>query len=360
MNRPIRIATLYRREYFSHFSPNDMSTIRWLRISEGLADLGYEVDMIINSSDKTNQKNPNLKFIPYSRFNWRKYDVVKTLFHRGFESLRHMEGEDHPFIISKLGSVVGNHDNTEGVHFFNEEREDLYRIQKQINAKSKYISILTKPSKILWENEFDRNENLLIVPTGVDKNIPPPTNNPYKDFNEKIAVYIGNIYGEAQKEMNLLWQERLNILGNLLRKNGIRLCFIGMGDVEYLNHKYVTYFDPVGIDKIWDFHYFADVGIALAQGKVQHNESSKMYYYLRTGLPVVSEAPIPNNSLIKKTNLGFIADYNDNQMIANLAEAAIHKTWEKEESKKYMLKNHTWNRRVRIYDKIIRTELSLS
>ena len=64
--------------------------------------------------------------------------------------------------------------------------------------------------------------------------------------------------------------------------------------------------------------------------KVQHNESSKIYYYLRTGLPAVSEAPIPNNHLIEETNLGFIADYAENQVMAEMIAEAVHKKWHKD------------------------------
>jgi hypothetical protein len=359
MKKYIRIATVYKRDCFENFMPCKMDTIRWLRISESLANIGYKVDMIINTSRTSFEKNPNLRLIPFSDVDWNQYDIIKTLFHMGFESLHYAGGDNHPFIISKLGSVVGGSDNTEGVHFLNEERESLYETQKQISQKSKYITVLTEPSKLLWEREFGQNNTILMVPTGVDREIPPPCNNPYKEFSEKIVVYIGNIYQDTQKEINLLWQNRLNILGSLLKKKGIRLCFIGVGNVDKLDQNVVTYLGAVENDRIWDYQYFADVGIILAQGKVQHNESSKIYYYLRTGLPEVSEAPIPNNYLIKEADLGFVADYADNQMMAEMIEAAIYKKWQKEEAIRYILKNHTWDKRVQIYDTLIRKEFDL-
>ena len=44
--------------------------------------------------------------VPLNRIRWSDYDVVKTLFHVGFQTLADRGGGDHPFIISKLGSVV--------------------------------------------------------------------------------------------------------------------------------------------------------------------------------------------------------------------------------------------------------------
>jgi hypothetical protein len=357
--RNIQIATVYERDSYDEIRTYPMDLLRWLRISESLANLGYKVDMIVNTKHGSVGGNPNLSYVPYSMVDWKRYDVIKTLFHKGFESVFCEGNNDHPFIISKLGSVVGNNDATEGVHFFNEERKYLYEMQKKINQKSRYITILTEPSRLLWEREFGQNGNILMVPTGVDRKIPPPCNNPYKEFGEKVAVYIGFLYIDTQREVNLLWQDRLNILGSLLKKKGIRLCFIGVGKVDKLDHNVVTCLGAVENNRIWDYQYFAHAGIALGQGKVQHNESSKIYYYLRTGLPVVSEEPIPNNHLIRQSGLGFIGDYKDNQMIADMIEAAIYQNWQKEEAIQYILENHTWDKRVQIYDALIRKEFNL-
>jgi hypothetical protein len=297
--------------------------------------------------------------VPYASFDWRQYDIVKTLFHRGYDALCQAGGEDHPFIISKLGSVVGNVDTTEGVYFFNEERASLYETQQRIRAKSRYVTILTEPSRLLWRQQFGDDRNVLMVPTGVDREIPPPCRNPYEGLGDKIAVYIGTVYTATQREVNLLWQSRLNGLGWRLKKRQIRLCFVGMGNVDQLDPEAVTCLGLVENDRIWDYHYFADVGIALAQGPVQHNESSKIYYYLRTGLPVVSEGPIPNNNLIRETGCGLIAPYGDEETMADLVETAVFRKWPKEESARYMIENHTWNHRARVYDRLIRQEFRL-
>ena len=355
----IKIATVYNRDSYEIFKTYPMDQLRWLRISEALAGLGYKVDMIVNTKRGLVERNLNLRYVPYSMFDWKRYSIIKTLFPIGFESILSQGADDHPFIISKLGSVVGNNDSIEGVYFFNEERKSRYEIAKRINQKSRYVTILTEPSKLLWEQEFGKKDNILMIPTGVDREIPPPSNNPYKEFDEKIAVYIGNIYENMQREINLLWQDRLNSLGRLLKEKGIRLCFVGVGKVDKLDHNVVTDLGGVGVDKMWDYQYFADVGIGLAQGRVQHNESSKIYYYLRTGLPVVSETPVPNNYLIEEASLGFIADYADNEMMADMIEAAMYKKWQKEEAIRYMLKNHTWYERVQVYDALIRKEFKL-
>ncbi len=253
-------------------------------------------------------------------------------------------------MISKLGSVVGPTDNTEGVYFFGEERRTLSEIQGRIDRTSKYVTILTDQSRLLWETQFGNKGNVLMVPTGVDRHVPPPRQNPYKEFDdEKIAVYVGNIYATTQRKVNVLWQQRLNSLGRELRKRSVRLCLVGPGRTDRLDPSLVTYMGSVENDKVWDYHHFADVGIVFAQGQVQHNESSKIYYYLRAGLPVVSEEPVPNNWLIGETKLGLIAAYGDEGGMAERIEDAAHTKWDREEAMGYMVANHSWDARAQVY-----------
>jgi hypothetical protein len=357
VGRTIRIATVYQRGRLERLDPYAMDTVRWVRVSEWLADLGFQVDLIVDTNERPHQVRPNLRYVPFAKVEWGQYDVIKTLFHKGYETLVKEGMEAHPFVISKLGSVVGKSDDIEGVHFFDGERSKLYGIQKRLHEHSRYVTILTEASKGVWQAEFGLKNTILLVPTGVDRMIPPRSGNPYAEFRERIAVYIGNIYRSVQKDVNVRWQARLNDLGRLLRKRGIRLCFVGIGDVKQLDPNVVTCLGPVRNDRIWDYQYFADVGIALAQGKVQHNESSKLYYYLRTGLPVVSEDPVPNNHVIRESHLGFISDYGDNQMMTDMIEAAVVAKWDREDAIRYILNNHTWDKRVGIYERVIREEL---
>ena len=356
MSRSIRIATVYSNSFFDKFSACDMSLVRWLRMSEALAARGYNVDMNVNAKSGL-QAKPNLQYVPYNQTDWSRYDVIKTLFHDGFESLCAAGGGQHPFIISKLGSVVGHFDGAEGVHFYGQERQDLFATQQRIHKQSRYITILTEESRELWETEHGRSANLLLVPTGVDREIPAPGDNPYGSAAGKIAVYIGNLYNNCQPEINLLWQTRLNSLGHLLKQKGIRLFLVGPGNTDRLDPAAVTHLGPVDSRRIWDYQYFADVGIVLAQGQAQHNESSKIYYYLRTGLPVVSEAPVPNNRILQEANLGFISDYADDRMMAEMVEAAIFHKWDRHSAVNYMLENHTWDQRAQVYDRLIKQEL---
>src|SRR5579871_4016064 len=355
----VRIATVYRRGPIASTMRARMSYIRWMRVSEALARLGYTVDIITDSPDRSLASLPNLQCSPYSAVDWRRYDVVKTLFHMGVESLIGAGGGDHPFIISKLGSVVGPTDKEPGVYFFGDEWRALAETQEWISRHSQYLTVLTEPSMRLWQRQFGTGQPLLLVPTGVDPEIPAPRHNPYAEIEGKVAVYIGNLYEGTQREVNLYWQHRLNAIGRLLRRRGIQLCVLGPGQVDQLDAAAVTWLGHVDNEAVWDYQYFADVGIVLAQGPVQHNESSKIYYYLRSGLPVVSEAPVPNNDLIHDLAFGYVAEYGADEQMADLIERAARQSWQKEKAMRYLASQHSWDCRCQIYDELLRREFGL-
>jgi glycosyltransferase involved in cell wall biosynthesis len=371
---PPRIATLYTPERAESFEITKMSSIRWVRISEALARLGYRVDLLSNARERPRLAHPRARVRPLDGVDWSAYDAVKTCFHKGFETLVSAGGAGHPLILSKLGSVVGAVDEVPGVHFLGEEREELYRVQCAIAGASRYVAVLTEQSRRLWEAEHangrgpvrvrpdgggERLPGVLSVPTGVDRDVPPPRRNPYAGWGAPVVVYIGNLYDTTQLHVNALWQERLNALGRELRRRGIRLCFVGPGTVDRLDPELVTAVGPVPVDEMWDWQRFAAAGVVLAQGPVQHNESSKIYYYLRTGLPVVSESSVPNNHVIEVAGLGAIVPYGDDRLLADAVEDAVRRRWDREAAIRHVLEHHTWEHRAAVYDRVIRRELGL-
>ena len=314
---------------------------------------GHSVDLVAGPEGEPLALTSNLLTIPYPAADWTAYDAILTFFDRGFDNLLQTGGHRHPFIISCLGSVVGSSDQTPGVYFFGERRQWLYGVQQLIAEHSRFVIVLTEPSRELWVREHGRTEDVFVIPQGVDRHIPDPIRNPYGAWPEKIAVYVGTIYDHSQKEMNLLWQQRLNKLGSALRRRGIRLCLIGAGDTDLLDPAAVTCLGPVRNQDIWDYHYFASVGVILAHGPVQHNESTKLYYYLRAGLPVVSEAPVPNNHVLGQAGLGFVVPFGDEQQFADRIAEASACPWDRTRAMAYMIENHSWDARVTRYEQLL-------
>jgi glycosyltransferase involved in cell wall biosynthesis len=345
--------------------PIDMSYIRWYKISEALARLGHQVDMatpdIVNGWPNKPQTlaGLNIRRIPLSKIKWHDYDVVKTLFHKGFDTLEKYGGSGHPFIISKLGSVVGPED-MDGVYFYGKIREGLYSIQEKINRASNYVTVLSASAKGLWTACFGSRNNTLIVPGGVDRYIPTSGQDPYPRDGWTRYIFAGNVYTkDSQAEANVVLIDKLNKLGKFLSRLGGRLYMFGRGDVGRVDKRYVSYLGVIPYVETWDYFYFAHVGVVVSAGKFMHNnESSKIYHYLRAGLPVVSEAGFPNDNVITESRLGFIVENGNLELMAQKIEEATHKKWDRNYAINYILDHHTWDKRVETYDKIIKENLN--
>ncbi|MGH7898940.1 MAG: hypothetical protein ACREQQ_13375 [Candidatus Binatia bacterium] len=356
----LRIACVYRRDRLPHFRLTRMSSIRFVRMAQAFAHRGHRVDIVLNHRRRPETLGPGLREIPFRFARWEDYDVVKTFFHAGFESLVAEGGGDHPYIVSKLGSVVGGEDRP-GVYFFGGVREGLFRIQQEIARSSRAVTVLTEESAALWRDVHGPDVSLLRVPTGVDAEIPPLGPNPYAalGIERPVALFAGNLYSRMQQpEVNLLWQDRLNRVGRVLKRLGITLVAIGSGDTDRIDRDSVLHLGEIDAHSVWDWQRHARVGLVLAQGPTQHNESSKIYYYLRTGLPVVCERPVPNAWLIGKTGLGTIVDYDDAEALAEAVAALAKRTPAANGVIDYMIAAHSWDQRAALYDPVFRAALA--
>ncbi len=338
----------------------DMSFIRWLKISEALARRGHEVDIATNEWRWWVRRapvtlSPSLRVVPLTAVRWDEYDAVKTLFHRGFETLRQFGGASHPFIIAKLGSVVAPEDQ-DGIFFYGTERERLFEIQQRVAHAARYVTVLSPPARDLWRTCFGPQDNVLVVPGAVDAAIPPPGPDPYEaSAGVPRCLFAGNFYSRTvQPEANRILVDKLNRLGRALAQSGVRLYLLGPGDARSLDREAVTYLGSADYQRSWDFFYHANVGIVVTGGGVMHNnESTKIYHYLRAGLPVVSEAGFPNDHVVRESGLGDIVPNGDIESLAERVAAATRRQWDKAAGMDYILTHHTWDSRAALYDAVL-------
>jgi glycosyltransferase involved in cell wall biosynthesis len=353
-----RIVTVYTSSR-NAWDLRDMSYIRWQKISEALSRLGHQVDIATNEPGWTDDPTPvimgpRLRRIPLANVVWRKYDVVKTLFHLGFRTLASHGGTRHPFIISKLGSVVGSEDMP-GIYFYGQVRQKLFATQVEINRTSRYITVLSPAARDLWRQVHGRRNRMLLVPGGVDHDIPEPSANPYEKIEGKVCIFSGNIYtSDSQPEANRVLVDKLNQLGQRLRQSGITLCFQGLGDATRLDERFVINLGSCSLAESWNYLQHANVGIVVSAGPFMHNnESTKIYHYLRAGLPVVSEQGFPNDRVVHESGLGFVVPAEDMDGMATKIIEGCYAEWERARAIRYIQANHTWDCRAQIYKDII-------
>lgn len=355
-----RIVTVYENRR-APFRAEDMSYIRWLKISEALARRGHLVDIATGESGSwwTRRRPPvrlseSLRRVSFADVRWADYDVVKTLFHVGFETLEAHGGAGHPFIISKLGSVVASTDR-DGVYFFGRMREQLYATQQRIERASTYVTVLSEPARALWAECFGPRHNVLLVRGAADREIPERASDPFPRRGRPRCLFAGNVYGiGSQPEANRVLVDKLNRLGRLLSAAGIDLYVLGPGHVSLLDRRYVAYLPPVPHEQAWSYLHHAHVGIVVAPGPwVHNNESTKIYHYLRAGLPVVSETGFPNDHVVRESGLGFVVDNGNLELMARKIGEAVETQWDRAAAIRYILANHTWDERAAVYDALL-------
>jgi hypothetical protein len=354
---PLRIACVHTGRRINGEVIAAMNLIRFIRMSEALARLGHQVDVVVNGSIAGMLSPDGPREVHPRAVCWDDYDVVKTFFHSGFAALETWGGADHPFIISNLGSVVGDADE-EGVYFYSDVRDDLWRTQQRLASRSRVISLLTERNAAVFSRMHGNGGTRLFVPGGVDATVPGPGANPYAalGLDGPVALFAGNIYTrDKQPEVNLRWQARLNRLGRALARRGLRLVAMGVGDTDHLDTSAVTHLGLVDFRDVWNWQWHAAVGIVLAQGAVQDNESTKIYYYLRTGLPVVCESPVPNAWLVAETGHGTIVEYNPDELdpLAEAARCLAHRPPAGRDVMQYVVSNHSWDVRAAAYADVL-------
>jgi glycosyltransferase involved in cell wall biosynthesis len=338
-----------------------MGIIRWLRISAALAEFGHEVDVACGRVPWRPAVEapgaPRVRVVPLTGRRWSRYDAVKTLFHRGFETLSRFGGGRHPWIVSKLGSVVAERDSP-GIFFYGAQRERLYRIQQRIAQSARHVTLLTPSAKTLFSEAHARDHGLLLVPGAAEATIPPPGRDPYPDDGRPRVVFLGNFYSShprSQPEAHRTITAKLNDLGRRLTANGVALYVVGPGEASNLDPEAVGYLGAVTYEESWQYMHHADVGLVVSAGDFMHNnESTKLYYYLRTGLPVVSESGFPNDRIVDEAELGFRVPPGDIDRLAARVREALDTTWDRERAVNYILENHTWERRADVYHRLLK------
>jgi len=130
-----------------------------------------------------------------------------------------------------------------------------------------------------------------------------------------------------------------------------KTCMYG-GDEDCLLGPLVLDHGELPEEEIWDYVRNARFGLALATGPhAFDNDISKIFTYLRGGAPVLSEEPIVNNELIRRTGYGRVFRYGD---IEDLVSAALELVDSRMDDKRksvmeLMVKEHSWETRVGTY-----------
>jgi glycosyltransferase involved in cell wall biosynthesis len=235
-------------------------------------------------------------------------------------------------------------------------REQLLRSQTIIRNRASFVVVNNTENEERWHTLYGPRPPVIRVPTGCPSVIPLPEKSPFYP-HEKVILFLGSI---AAPRMVLIINEIARHLKGIARVHFIgsnKSCLYGKNKEDALSPLIVQH-GVLPEDRIWNYIFHARIGLAVATGPCPFdNDMSKIFSYLRGGLPVLSEEPIINNSLIRETGFGLTFQYDN---IENLTEKALmllrNPPLEKREAvMARMADEESWERRVDIYVKLFQT-----
>jgi glycosyltransferase involved in cell wall biosynthesis len=276
-----------------------------------------------------------------------RFDVVKTCYHPSIELVAPYTGP----IVSRIVRVVDERlPERDG-----RDRERLLSQQELISRRAARVALNNQVNVDRWNALYGGKPPAIIVPTGCPAVIPSLGLNPFP-WGEKAVLFLGSVAGAQMLDM-------LNRAAASLEGRA-RIHLVGLNKAEMYGakgscalHPAIVHHSEIAEWETWDFIRHASVGLALAASPHEFdNDISKMYNYLRGGLPVLSEERIVNNDLVRTTGRGLIFRYGDVNDLREKALSLINDPprGDRAAVSGFMASEHSWDRRVENYVNLFR------
>jgi len=336
----MRVGIVFHKNPFA--PPSSIDLIRLRAIAGGLTARGIATEIIapVEREGFLDGRIPVRK--PSVLGQGGRYDLVKTSYHYSVLLLNDYRGP----VVSRIVRVV----DRELPERDEAARGELLRCQDIIAARASAVALNNDENRERWLARYGDSPPQILVPTGCPSRIPAPRTNPYP-VGEPAILFLGSV--AAPRMVNLLnaAAERLAGIARIHLVGLNKTCMYG-GDEDCLLGPLVLDHGELPEEEIWDYVRNARFGLALATGPhAFDNDISKIFTYLRGGAPVLSEEPIVNNELIRRTGYGRVFRYGD---IEDLVSAALELVDSPMDDKRksvmeLMVKEHSWETRVGTY-----------
>jgi glycosyltransferase involved in cell wall biosynthesis len=335
----MRIGIIFHKNPYA--PPKGIDLVRLRNIAGGLIRRGIDAEIIA----PVEHEGIIDGLIPVRRLKALRevrYDVLKTSYH---DSILIVGDFDGP-IVSRIVRVVDDKLPERDEPF----RKKLIQCQDIIAAKASAVVLNNEENASRWRGLYGNRQEIAIIGTGCPSVIPELGANPYG--NQKPAIlFLGSIASERMLRM-------LNTAAKLL-ENTADIHLVGLNKVRMYGGQESIDLEPGIKDHgeipeplMWDYVKRAHVGIALAAGPhLFDNDISKIWNYLRGGLPVLAEERIINNVLIEKTGLGRVFRFDSPEDMALQALEMLETDYSDRRAgvMNYMAEAHSWEKRVESY-----------
>jgi glycosyltransferase involved in cell wall biosynthesis len=323
-----------------------MDLIRWTEIGRGLRSFGFEVDLVTPRTGGITTL-AGLPVRDAACVDWSEYDTIKVCYQRSIRLV-----PPHPNIIARMCRVT---DSVLPVRDA-QRRAEILSNQARVRDLARFVAVNDSTNAERWERFYGTGQTILYVPTGCPEIIPEPDERPYPS-NRRIVLYCGaltapRLVGVLNAAARRLRARRPDVELHFLGRN--RLQHYGGADLM-LDPGVIRVHGAVDETTAWNYMLHADVGLALAFSEdVFENELSKIYYYLRAGLPVVTEHTAMNAYLVEETGHGAIGRYADVADLVAKIEIALELRSRDRRVMSYMAERHGWRRRAQVYADALR------
>ncbi len=276
-----------------------------------------------------------------------RYDLIKTCYHYSITLIGPYRGP----VVSRIVRVVDEKLPERDEPF----REQLLRCQQLIKERASTVALNNAENRARWHLMYGADPPTVLVPTGCPAEIPMSGSNPYPAGRSSV-LFLGSLAAPRMVEMLNAAAMELKSLADVHLIGSNKACMYG-GDEACVLDPLVIDHGELPEEQVWRYIRYASIGLAFATGLHPFdNDVSKILNYLRGGLPVLSEEPIVNNELIRRTGYGETFAFGEvPDMIAGARKLLENPPVEKRESvMRYMASEHSWDRRVDTYVELFR------
>lgn len=322
-----------------------MDMIRWVAMGHRFRRLGYKVKLVTDRRRGMDRLD-RLHLASTKRTDWTEFDAVKVCYQASIDIV-----EPHPHLIVRMCRVVDEEFPRRDDH----RRDEMLRQQQRISELAAIVAFNDDENAARWRRRYGSPNKILIVPTGCPEELPAVGDSPFPN-DRRIVLFTGSLTSHRFPGV-------LNALARRLRseRGDVEVHFVGKnslqhyaGESEPLDPAVVHIHDAVSEDETWRFVLNAHAGIALAPSEhAFESELSKIYYYLRGGLPVVTESSVPNRTVAEDLGLGAVAKYGDLDDLVGKTLVALSMTPRQPAIMQHMADRHSWRARARIYDEAL-------
>jgi len=336
----MRIAVLFHHDPLTRAPGIDL--VRLGSVALELAKAGHRVEVVAPVKARSPWQD-GLKVMPLEVMEEEgRYDLVKTCYHQSILNLGRHRGP----VVSRLVRVVDRVHPRRDQRF----REELLDCQARIAGRAQAVAFNNRLNAGRWEELYGRSQRIVLTPTGCPASLPVPGPDPYPPGPPPV-LFLGSVSSDHMARM-------LNRAAALL-KGSAAIHLVGLnktglyGDREQALHPAITVHPPRPEAEVWDFIRHARAGLALAANDQPFdNDVSKIYNYLRGGLPVVLEEPILQAGLVRETGLGGVFGHGRAEEMESLVKGLLAEPPDRDRrtrTMELMARDHSWAARVRVY-----------